>query len=108
MIKSELILRVAAQNPHPYNRDVEKVVNTVFDEIEAALVRRERVELRGFGAFTVKTRGARCGRNPKNWAYISVPETGHPAFKTGKGMRDRLQRHFAGMSRRAMGEFGGY
>lgn len=65
MIKSELILRVAAQNPHLYNRDVEKVVNTIFDEIEAALVRRERVELRGFGIFTLKTRSARPGRNQK-------------------------------------------
>jgi integration host factor subunit beta len=65
MIKSELILRVGAQNPHPYNRDVEKVVNSIFDEIEAALVRRDRVELRGFGVFTLKTRHARPGRNPK-------------------------------------------
>jgi integration host factor subunit beta len=65
MIKSELILRVAAQNPHLYNRDVEKVVNTIFDEIEAALVRRERVELRGFGILTLRARSARPGRNPK-------------------------------------------
>ena len=82
-------------------------MNTVFDEINAALVRRERVELRGFGAFTVKTRGARPGRNPKTGAYVSVPKTGHPAFRAGTAMRDRLN-GLAGMSRRARGEFGGY
>ena len=90
MIKSELILRVAAQNQHLYNRDVEKVVNTIFDEIEAALVRRERVELRGFGVFTLKARSARPGRNPKTGALVSVREKQHPSFRTGKGMRDRL------------------
>jgi integration host factor subunit beta len=74
MIKSELILRVAAQNPRLYNRDVEKGVNTIFDEIEAALVRRERVELRGFGIFTLRARSARAGRNPKIGALVSVPE----------------------------------
>ena len=61
MIKSELVLRVAEQNPHLYNKDAEKVVNAIFDEIEAALVRRNRVELRGFGSFTVKTWSARPG-----------------------------------------------
>jgi integration host factor subunit beta len=90
MIKSELILRVAAPNPHLYNRDVENVVNTIFDEIEAALVRRERVELRGFGIFTLKTRSARPGRNPKTGALINVPETQHPSFRTGKEMHARL------------------
>ena len=90
MIKSELILRVGAQNPHLYNRDVEKVVNTIFDEIEAALVRRDRVELRGFGTFILKTRRARLGRNPKTGAEVSVPETRHPTFRTGKEMRARL------------------
>jgi integration host factor subunit beta len=90
MIKSELILRVAAQNPHLYNRDVEKVVNTIFDEIEAALVGRERVELRGFGIFTLRARSARAGRNPKTGAFVSVPEKQHPSFKTGKEMHARL------------------
>jgi integration host factor subunit beta len=59
MIKSELVLRIAEQNPHLYNKDVEKVVNAILDEIKAALVRRDRVELRGFGAFSVKIREAR-------------------------------------------------
>jgi integration host factor subunit beta len=77
MIKSQLVLRIAEQKPHLYNRDVEKVVNAIFDEIEAALVRRDRVELRGFGAFTVKTWSARPGRNPKTGAAVSIPETHH-------------------------------
>ena len=83
MIKSELILRIAAQNPHLYNRDVEKVLNSIFGEIEAALVRRDGVELRGFGVFTLKTKHARPGRNPKTGVEISVPETLHPTFRTG-------------------------
>ena len=76
--------------PASVNRDVEKVVNTIFDEIEAALVRRERVELRGSGIFTVKTWSARPGRNPKTGAPVSVPETHHPSFRTGKEMHARL------------------
>ena len=84
------MLRIAEQNPHLYNRDVEKVVNAIFDEIEAALVRRDRVELRSFGAFIAKTWSARPGRNPKTGAKISVPATHHPSFRTGKEMRDRL------------------
>ena len=74
MIKSELILRIAAQNPHLYNRGLEKVVNSIFGEIEAAFVRCDRVELRGFGVFTLKTRHARPDRNPKTGVEISVPE----------------------------------
>ena len=87
MIKSELVLRIAGQNPHLYNRDVEKVVNAIFDEIEAALGQRE---LRGFGSFTVKTWSARPGCNPKTGAKISVPETRHPAFRMSKEMHARL------------------
>ena len=90
MIKSELVLRVAAQNPHLFNRDVEKIVNAILDEIAAALARRDRVELRGFGTFTVKTRSARPGRNPRTGAAVSVPETLHPAFRTSKEMHKRL------------------
>jgi integration host factor subunit beta len=73
MIKSQLVMRVAEQNPHLYSRDVEKAVNAIFGEIETALVRRDRVELRGFGVFTVKTWPARLGRNPKTGAKINVP-----------------------------------
>jgi integration host factor subunit beta len=91
MIKSELISRIAEQNPRLFARDVEKAVNAVFDGIAAALARGDRVELRGFGIFTVKTWGPRpLGRNPKTGAPISIPETRHPSFKTGKEMHARL------------------
>jgi integration host factor subunit beta len=90
MIKSALILRVATQNPHLYNKDIEKVVNTIFDEIAVALARGDRVEMRGFGAFSLKKRSARPGRNPRTGTNVSVPEKHHPAFRTGKEMRDRL------------------
>ena len=92
MIKSELISRIAEQNPHLFDKDVEKIVNAIFDEIGVALARRDRVELRGFGAFSVKTWSARPGRNPRTGAAISVPETHHPLFRTGKEMRERLNR----------------
>ena len=66
MTKSELILRLAEKNPHLYQRDVERIVSTVFEEISAALANGDRVELRGFGAFSVKNRDARIGRNPRS------------------------------------------
>jgi integration host factor subunit beta len=90
MIKSELVLRIAGQNPHLYTRDVERLVEAILNEIEAALIRRDRVELRGFGVFTLKTRPARLRRNPKTGAEVSVPEALHPSFRTGKEMRSRL------------------
>jgi integration host factor subunit beta len=71
MIKSQLIAGLAATNPHLFTKDVEKAVNAIFDEITAALVRRDRVELRGFGAFFARTRRARPGRNPKNGVSMS-------------------------------------
>lgn len=90
MIKSELVQKIADQNPHLYQRDVENIVNTILEEITAALSRGDRVELRGFGAFSVKARGARTGRNPRTGAQVSVDEKTVPFFKTGKDMRDRL------------------
>ncbi len=90
MIKSELVQRIAAANPHLFHRDVERIVNVIFDEIVGALSRGERVELRGFGAFTVKHRAAREGRNPRTGASVSVAEKYVPFFKTGKELRDRL------------------
>lgn len=92
MIKSELILRLAERNPHLYHRDIERVVATVFDEISAALARGDRVELRGFGAFSVKQRPARVGRNPRTGASVDVGEKHVPFFKTGKDLRERLNR----------------
>ena len=90
MTKSELIARLAAKNPHLYQRDVERIVATVFDEISKALSSGDRVELRGFGAFSVKRRDARVGRNPRTGDSVEVAEKHVPFFKTGKQLRDRL------------------
>jgi integration host factor subunit beta len=90
MTKSELIMRLAERNPHLFHRDVERIVTTIFDEITEALARGDRVELRGFGAFSVKQRDARTGRNPRTGASVSVIEKVVPFFKTGKQLRDRL------------------
>ncbi len=90
MTKSELITYITEQNPHLYLRDVERIVTTIFDEISSALSRGDRVELRGFGAFSVKQRGARIGRNPRTGAAVSVPAKRVPYFKTGKQLRNML------------------
>lgn len=90
MTKSELIQRLAQRNPHLYQRDVERIVSTIFEEITEALARGDRVELRGFGAFSVKQRGARTGRNPRTGESVAVEEKSVPFFKTGKELRDRL------------------
>ncbi|MGP1256600.1 integration host factor subunit beta [Algihabitans albus] len=90
MTKSELIQRLAERNPHLTHRDVERIVSTVFDEITAALARGDRVELRGFGAFSVKHREARTGRNPRTGEQVEVEEKSVPFFKTGKQLRERL------------------
>ncbi len=90
MTKSELIQRLAERNPHLYLRDVEKIVETIFEEITKALVSGDRVELRGFGAFSVKKREARSGRNPRTGESVRVDAKRLPFFKTGKGLRERL------------------
>jgi integration host factor subunit beta len=90
LIKSELVQRIADRNPHLYLRDVENIVNAILAEITNALSRGDRVELRGFGAFSVKRRDARVGRNPRTGAHVSVEEKSVPFFKTGKEMRERL------------------
>ncbi len=90
MIRSELIQKVADDNPHLYQRDVERIVNTIFEQIIGALSRGDRVELRGFGAFSVKKRDARQGRNPRTGESVRVDEKHVPFFKTGKLLRDRL------------------
>ena len=74
MIKSELVQRISEQNPHLYQRDVENIVNAILGEIIAAMARGDRVELRGFGAFSVKNRPARTGRNPRTGAHVSVDQ----------------------------------
>jgi integration host factor subunit beta len=90
MIKSELVEAIALKNPHLYQRDVENIVNAILDEITDALARGDRVELRGFGAFSVKNRPARVGRNPRTGVKVEVEEKWVPFFKTGKELRERL------------------
>lgn len=90
MIRSELVVKLSEENPHLYQRDVERIVNTVFDEITNAMANGDRVELRGFGAFSVKKRDARMGRNPRTGESVKVEQKHVPFFKTGKLLRDRL------------------
>ena len=90
MIRSELIQKIADENPNLFQRDVERIVNTIFEGITDALANGDRVELRGFGAFSVKTRDARVGRNPRTGEAVSVDKKKVPFFKTGKLLRDRL------------------
>ena len=90
MIRSELIQKIADENPHLYQRDVERIVNTIFEEITGAMADGDRVELRGFGAFSVKKRDGRTGRNPRTGEGVEVDEKHVPFFKTGKLLRDRL------------------
>ena len=90
MTKSELIQRISETNPHLYQRDVERIVSTIFDEIAEALAHGQRVELRGFGAFSVKDRDSRTGRNPRTGETVHVESKRIPFFKTGKLLRERL------------------
>jgi integration host factor subunit beta len=90
--RSELIAELASANPHLRAADVEIIVGTIFEEISAALARGERVELRGFGAFTVKRRDARTGRNPRTGEAVPVDEKAVPFFKAGKELRERVNK----------------
>ena len=90
MTKSELITYLAEENPHLYQRDVERIVTTVFEEIASALSQGDRVELRGFGAFSVKNRDSRVGRNPRTGEAVQVGAKRVPYFKTGKQLREKL------------------
>ena len=90
MIRSELIEKIAAENPHLYQKDVERIIDTIFDEIIEAMANGDRVELRGFGSFSVKKREARMGRNPRTGESVPVEAKAVPFFKTGKLLRDRL------------------
>ena len=92
MTKSELIMRLAERNEHLLQREAERIVSTIFDEISAALERGDRVELRGFGSFSVKRRPPRIGRNPRTGETVRVEEKHVPFFKTGKQLRERLNR----------------
>jgi len=90
MTRSELIERLAKANPHLYQRDVEAAVGAIFDGIRAAMARGDRVEIRGFGSFSVKRRPPRTGRNPRTGSSVEVAEKHFPFFKSGKHLRDRL------------------
>ena len=90
MIKSELILKIAEQNPHLYEQDAADIVNAILDTVADALVQGGRVELRGLGVFTAKRRGARAGRNPRKGETIAVPERVYPMFKMSREMLRRL------------------
>ena len=90
MTKSELIIRLTDKNPHLFQRDIERIVSTVLEEISMALSRGDRVELRGFGAFSVKNRGSRVGRNPRTGETVFVTQKSVPFFKAGKDLRVRL------------------
>jgi len=92
MIKSELVQRIPATNSHLYKRDVENIVNVILNEIISVMAREGRVELRGFGAFSVKTHEARTGPNPRTGAHVSIPKKAVPLFKAGKEMRARLNK----------------
>jgi len=90
MTRSELIAGLAASNPHLRQPDVELIVSTIFDEITDALARGDRVELRGFGAFSIKKRDPRTGRNPRTGTSVEVSAKAVPYFKPGKELRERV------------------
>lgn len=90
MTKSELVAQLAKRNPSLHVSELERVVNTVFDSITDALAEGSRVELRGFGAFSIRTRPARTGRNPRTGEAVQVPEKSVPFFKVGKELRERI------------------
>jgi integration host factor subunit beta len=92
MTKSELIAHLAAANPHLRQPDVELIVATIFGEITAALARGDRVELRGFGAFSTRAREPRTGRNPRTGEAVAVTAKAVPFFKPGKELRERINR----------------
>ena len=96
MIKSELVQRIADKNPHLYHKDVERIVNTILDRIVGTLAKNKRVELRGFGAFSVKHRPSRLARNPRTGAKVPVDEKYIPFFKTGKDLHRRLNEGYTG------------
>lgn len=90
MTRSELIQRLADRNPHLFLRDIEAIVEALFEAVTSALIRGDRIELRGFGTFSVKSRDARTGRNPRTGQSVSVKAKQMPFFKTGKELRERL------------------
>lgn len=92
MTKSELVAKLTEKYDSLYHRDVESIVSCFFDTISDALARGDRVELRGFGAFSVRHRQERVGRNPRTGESVNVEAKNVPFFKMGKGMRERLNK----------------
>jgi integration host factor subunit beta len=92
MVRSELIERVAELHPHLRYTDVERVVETIFEEISDALARGARIEIRGFGSFAIRDREARTGRNPKTGVTVEVPRRSSPYFRIGKHLHARLNK----------------
>lgn len=90
MTRSELIEKIAAKNPHLLQKDVERIVAVIFDTIVSALAKGDRVEFRGFGAFSVRTRTPRVAKNPRTGAQVQVEERNIPHFKTGKQLFEIL------------------
>ena len=90
LIKSQLIQNITDQNPHLYIKDVERIVNTIFSEITKSLASGNRVELRGFGAFSVQKRKERIGRNPRTGDSVKVQSKHIPRFKMGKELKIKL------------------
>ena len=93
MIKSELVQRIASQNPHLYQRDVENIVNAILGEITSAMAKGDRVELRGFGSFSARMRSERLGRNPRTGEAVAVSSKAALHFKAGQELRERLNGH---------------
>jgi integration host factor subunit beta len=95
MTKSELIEEVSRQVPDMSKRDVEIVVDTIFDSMRTALSRHDRIEIRGFGSFIAKPRRAREGRNPRTGEKVQVPQKWVPFFTCGKELKDRVNKDLA-------------
>ena len=90
LIKSQLVQNITDQNPHLYIKDVERIINSIFSEITKYLAEGRRVELRGFGAFSVQKRKERIGRNPRTGDAVNVSAKYIPRFKQGKELRIKL------------------
>ena len=90
MIKSQLVKKLVNKNPHLIQKDVENITSLVFEAIASTLENNGRVEIRGFGSLSVRKRKSKNGRNPRTGESVFVPEKKAPIFKSGKGLRDRL------------------
>jgi integration host factor subunit beta len=99
MTNADLIADLSASNPHLRQADVELIVQTIFDDIASALARGQRAELRGFGAFTLRRRSARVGRNPRTGAEVPVDERTRPFFRVRRMLHERLNHSRSGMTR---------